>query len=116
MKLLLLLLSALLFSSCGAIKGWVKDEVIAWGQTEGKKIAEDKATEVVKKEAPDLFKALDTNRNDRIELEELEGIKDPSLWGLVIYVIYQAFRNRRTQAELDDLYDRNAPPPVGKPQ
>ena len=118
MKLLLLLLSALLFSSCGAIKAYVKDEVVTWAQTDGKKVVEEKVTEVVKKEAPELLATIDTNKNGLLEWDEIKGINfaDPSLWGVIIYAVYQAFRNRRTQAELDDLYDRNASPPVGKPQ
>lgn len=107
-----LLLLVCILPSCGAIKSYVQEEVTTWAKTDGKDIVEEQATKIVKEKAPELLKVVDTNKDGKIQVEEIRGIQlnDPLLWGVLLNTLVNVFGLRRNQGQIDELYDRTHTP------
>lgn len=109
MKTLLLLL-LLPLCSCEAFRNLAKDEAVKFWKEEIKPQMEEKITAKINEKAPQLVAALDTNKNGRVELDEIKGlnVKDPQLWLTLMNILGTFFVANGSKKRDDQLWDSHS--------
>ena len=118
--LFLFLMLACFLTSCATFREMAYDQATKVLNEKVIPIVEQKVTAEIKDKAPDLLAKLDTNKDQKISLEELRGtdLKDPTTIMLVINFLLTAFGIKRASdanKAADALYDvTHAPVAAGK--
>jgi hypothetical protein len=110
MKLLSLILLLLFLPSCQAVRDLAKEEARKLWQEELKPAVEEKITAKLNEKAPQLVSVLDTNKNGKVELDEIKGlnVKDPQLWLTVMNIIGTLLVANGSKKRDDQLWDSHA--------
>ena len=106
----LLLLLLLPLCSCQAFRDLAKDEARKFWNEEGKPAVEEKITAKIMEKAPQLMPVLDTNKNGKVELDEIKSlnVKDPQLWLTVINLIGTLLVASGSKKRDDQLWDSHS--------
>lgn len=106
----LLLLLLLPLCSCEAFRNLAKDEARKLWQEELKPAVEEKITAKIAEKAPQLMPVLDTNKNGKVELDEIKSlnVKDPQLWLTVMNLIGTFLVASGSKKRDDQLWDSHA--------
>jgi hypothetical protein len=101
------LLFLLLLPSCQAFRDLAKSEAEKFYKEEIKPAIEEKITAKLNEKAPQLVAQLDTNKNGKVELDEIKGInvKDPQLWLTVMNIIGTLLVANGSKKRDDQLWD-----------
>jgi hypothetical protein len=107
MKLLCLLLLLLFLPSCQAFRDLAKSEARDLWNTELKPMVEEKITTKILEKAPQLLPVLDTNKNGKVEIDEIKGlnVKDPQLWLTVMNIVGTLLVAGGSKKRDDQLWD-----------
>jgi hypothetical protein len=110
MKLLLFALLLCFLPSCQAFRDLAKDEARKFWNEEARPVIEEKITAKLNEKAPQLVAQLDTNKNGRVELDEIKGlnVKDPQLWLTVMNLIGTLLVANGSKKRDDQLWDSHA--------
>lgn len=114
------LLLLVLLTSCAAIRDIAYEQANKLFEEKVVPTVEKKVTEEMQAKAPELLAKLDTNKDNKVSLQELRGIdlKDPTTLMLVVNFLLTLFGIKRSadaNKGVDDLYDvTHTPVPVGK--
>jgi hypothetical protein len=110
MKLLCLILLLCFLPSCQFFRDLAKDEARKFWNEEAKPVIEEKITAKLNEKAPQLVAQLDTNKNGRVELDEIKGlnVKDPQLWLTVMNLIGTLLVANGSKKRDDQLWDSHA--------